>query len=282
MNKYINTPFSYTGSKFNLLSQIIDEMDYTKEHAIDLFCGGGSIYTNIVDKYKKVLANDIISDLIGIHKGLLESDEIIEKTKELCPNKDNQNDYIKLREDYNKNKTPEGLWSLMLCCNSNLMRFNKSGDFNQTWGNRSWNKSTEKKVIEFTEHIRQYKDKIIFSNKNFNDIKILKPSFIYADPPYGYSEDINGNITKTQISEAGYNVVYKQEMDIQLHDYLLNLNDNGSTFMLSGLLEHNNNKSWLLNQLIRDGFRYKELIFDYDKISKKGKKNSVEIIIMNY
>ena len=282
MNSYINTPFSYTGSKYKLLEQILPEMDYTKDYFIDLFCGGGSIYTNVVDKYIKVLANDIISDLIGIHKGLLESDDIIKKTKMLCPNKENQDDYIKLREDYNKNKTPEGLWALMLCCNSNLMRFNKSGDFNQTWGNRSWNNSTEKKVIEFTEHIRKYKDKIVFSNKNFNDIKILKPSFIYADPPYGYCEDTNGNISKNQISEAGYNVVYQQEMDIQLHDYLLNLSKDGSTFMISGLLEHNNKKSWLLNQLIRDGFRYKELNFDYDKISKNGKKTSVEIIVMNY
>lgn len=71
-------------------------------------------------------------------------------------------------------------------------------------------------------------------------------------------------------------------MDIQLHEYLLNLSMNGSTFMLSVLLEHNDKKSWLLNQLIRDGFRYKELNFDYDKISKNGKKNSIEIIIMNY
>jgi hypothetical protein len=52
--------------------------------------------------------------------------------------------------------------------------------------------------------------------------------------------------------------------------------------MLSGLLEHDGKKSWLLNQLIRDGFNYKELYFDYNKVSKKGKKESKEIIIINY
>jgi site-specific DNA-adenine methylase len=106
--KFLNTPFSYTGSKFKLLSQLIPEMDYTKDYFIDLFCGGGSIYTNVVDKFNKVLANDIISDLIGIHKGLLESDDIITKTKLLCPDKEIQDDYIKLRNEYNSNKTPEG------------------------------------------------------------------------------------------------------------------------------------------------------------------------------
>lgn len=55
---FIETPFNYTGSKFKLLDQIVPEMDYTKSNFIDLFCGGGSVYTNIVDKFDKIVAND--------------------------------------------------------------------------------------------------------------------------------------------------------------------------------------------------------------------------------
>jgi len=127
---YVNTPFNYTGSKFKLLEQILPEMDYTKNYFVDLFCGGGSVYTNIVDKYDKVLVNDIISELIGIHTNLLESDNIIEQTKLLCPSKGDKESYLKLREDFNKDKTPERLWALMLCCTNNLMRFNTKGEFN--------------------------------------------------------------------------------------------------------------------------------------------------------
>ena len=46
----IETPFNYTGSKFKLLKQLIPEFDYTKPYFIDLFCGGGSIYTNVLDE----------------------------------------------------------------------------------------------------------------------------------------------------------------------------------------------------------------------------------------
>ena len=80
---YINTPLNYTGSKFKLLEQIIPEFNYKKPHFVDLFTGGGSIYTNIVDKYNEITINDIITDIIGIHKCLIESDSIIKLTKEL-------------------------------------------------------------------------------------------------------------------------------------------------------------------------------------------------------
>jgi len=79
----IETPFNYTGSKHKLLTQLLPEFDYTKPYFVDLFMGGGSVYTNVVDKYQKVIANDIIGDLVGIHKSLLEGDEIIEKTKSI-------------------------------------------------------------------------------------------------------------------------------------------------------------------------------------------------------
>src|SRR5574344_1815734 len=46
----INPPFNYTGSKFKLLDQILPLLDYNKEYFIDLFCGGGSVYTNVLDK----------------------------------------------------------------------------------------------------------------------------------------------------------------------------------------------------------------------------------------
>ena len=76
----IETPYNYTGSKFKLLEQILPQFDYTKPYFVDLFMGGGSVYTNVVDKYEKILANDIIGDLVGIHRELLNSDNVINLT----------------------------------------------------------------------------------------------------------------------------------------------------------------------------------------------------------
>jgi len=41
-------------------------------------------------------------------------------------------------------------------------------------------------------------------------------------------------------------------------------------------------ESVLLKKLISDGYRYKELKFNYDKVSRVGKKETTEVIIMNY
>ena len=278
----INGFLNYTGSKYKLLEQIIPEFDYTKKFFVDLFTGSFVVSANIVDKYDKILANDIISELIGIHKAILESNEIIEKTKALCPGKDDAEGFSKLRESFNKEKTPEKLWALILSSTNNLIRFNQKFEYNQTFGKRTWNENTQKKVNDFIEHIRKYKNKIIFTSKHFNEIKLDKPCMLYLDPPYGRLRDVNGNISNKQISEAGYNNFFKKEDDIKLYNYIINLNENKHSFMCSGLLEHDGKKSWMLTKLIEDGFRYKELICDYNKVSRNGIKESKEIIIMNY
>jgi len=279
---YINTPFNYTGSKFKLLEQILLKFDYSKKYFIDIFTGGGSVYTNVLDKYDKILVNDIIGDLIGIHSELLISNDIISKVKNIIPHKEDKESFLKLRNDYNVNKSPDKLWALMLSSTNNMMRFNKSFKYNQTFGKRSWSDSTSKKVNIFVNHIRQYKDKIIYISKEFYKIIPNKPTFVYIDPPYSYILK-DGNMGNKQISEAGYNAYFSKDHDQKLYDYIHMLNNNGHTFMISGVLEHKGEISWLLTKLIKDGFKYEELIFDYKKVSRKNIEHKTkEIIIMNY
>jgi DNA adenine methylase Dam len=278
---------NYSGSKFKLLDQILPLFDYSKDYFLDLFCGGGSVYVNVLDKYKKLLINDIIVDLIEIHKNLCNNPQIfIETVRNLAKTKENQKLYIDLKTSYNQEKDSYKrstmLFALMLTCTNNFMRFNLKGEFNQSWGRREWSDSTQKKVDEFVEHVSKYKGKIFYSSKHFNNVKITKPSMIYLDPPYGSIQDENGNITNKKISEAGYNAYFNKEDDLKLYNYIIELNNQKHSFMLSGLLEHDGKQSWIMNKLIKDGFKYKELIFDYNGVSRKGKKESKEIIIMNY
>jgi DNA adenine methylase Dam len=269
----VNTPFNYTGSKFKLLDQLIPNFDYTKKYFVDLFCGGGSVYTNVVNNYEKVLVNDIIKELIDIHKELVnEPQSIISKTKSVLVNKDDADGFMELRKSFNSDKSGNKLWALMLSCTNNMMRFNKSFEFNQTFGKRSWNDSTEKKVNEFVEHISKFKDKLYFISKDFVEIKPTNPSMIYIDPPY----------TNT---EAGYNAYWSKTKESQLYDYIIEMNNIGHSFMLSGVLgEHKNNeKSEIIYKLLELGFKSKILDYDYDKVArKKNSKNSQEIIIYNY
>lgn len=279
---FIETPFNFTGSKFKLLEQLLPEFDYTKKNFIDVFCGGGSVYSNVIDRYNKVLVNDIITDLIGIHSGIVDGDDIIESTKSLSPQKGEKDKFLKLRESYNSEKSPEKLWALMLSSTNNMMRFNQKFQYNQTFGERGWNINTDKKVDTFKNHIRKYKEKLKFVSNHFSELPIREDVFYYFDPPYGRIKDKNGDIGKSQISEAGYNAFWKLEDDKRLYDFIHEINSIGATFVVSGVLSHSGKTCWMLDKLITEGFKYKIMNFDYNKVSRSGDKETKEIIVKNF
>ena len=272
---YVDGIMNYAGSKYKLLDQIIPHLDTTKETFVDLFAGGGSVYTNVVHLYKNIIVNDIIRNIIEIQEKLIldDTNEFFQSVKSMSvPCKTSQEEYNRLRESYNQNKSPEKLYALMLSCTNNLMRFNKSMNFNQTWGKRCLNNNTEKKIKNFVEHLRPEFNRINFISMSFDEVPFIKDSMYYIDSPYTGSE-------------AGYSALWKKDDDIKLYDYCKELDKNGQSFMLSGILgEHNRGIRWeLIDKLITDGYNYKILDCNYEKVARIKKiKNSSEVIIMNY
>lgn len=265
----VETPFNYTGSKFKLLDQLLPEFDYNKTKFVDVFCGGGSVYTNIVDRYDSVVINDIITDLIGIHSGLMKSNEIIDKTKSICPGKLNPEVYAKLREDYNFNPSSDKLWALMLSCTNNMMRFNQKFKFNQTYGNRGWNSNTDSKVEKFKNHIRKFKDKISYSSTHFENLEFDVNTMLYIDPPYSNTE-------------AGYNAFWKKDDDLKLYNWIKKMETLGCSFAVSGTLSHDGKPCMLIDRLVVDNYKIIEFKYDYNKVSRVGKKETKEVLIKNY
>ena len=104
---FIEPPFNYSGSKYKMLDQLIPMFDYNKKTFVDLFSGGGSVYTNIVREFDKIIINDIIKDLILVQKYLLLNDKTIEPVKLLCVVKDDKDGYNILRNNNNSNPTPK-------------------------------------------------------------------------------------------------------------------------------------------------------------------------------
>lgn len=120
---YINTALCYTGSKYKLLDQILPEMDYTKKYFVDLFAGSGVVGFNVVPHYEKVLLNDIISDLIGIHKELCNNPiDFINNLKNIIVDKDDQDGFNLLRDSYNNKNTSEKLYALLLSSTNNIIK----------------------------------------------------------------------------------------------------------------------------------------------------------------
>ena len=269
---YINPPFKYIGNKYKLLEQIIPEFDYSKNQFVEIFCGGGSVYTNVIGKYEKIIINDINPDIIGIHKSLLfNTDGFLDTVKSYVPGKNDLDKYLELRNSYNEHKTPEKLFVLMFTCFSNIVSYDKHNKFNQSFRYRTWNKKIGERINEFVEHVHPFKGKITFLNDRFENVHVPQNSIVYLDPPYSQCR-------------IGYGHHWKNEDNIKLYEYLKKIHENKNSFVLSGLLSHDGKESELINKLIEvDGIHYKIINWDYSNISQsKRDKKTVEVIVKNF
>ena len=270
---YVEPPLNYTGSKFKLLPQLIPIFDKTKKRFVDLFAGGGSVYANVLYLYDSILVNDIIKDLIEIHK-IMANDpkrEFASSVKVLLRSVYDRLSYEKLRQSYNDNPTPQKLFALMLSCTNNMLRFSKKFKFNQTYGERGWNTSILEKYNSFCSSVECNRQKIEFCSKDFTELisVINRNDFVYADPPY----------TDTG---AGYNCYWDDLHEKNLLDFLQKIDKIGATFCLSGTILHDNKEGWLVKEMINKGFNYKNITCDYNGVSRKGEKSTQEVIVSNY
>lgn len=271
---FFNPPFNYTGSKTGILAQILPLFDYSKPYFIDAFTGGGSVYSNVAHRFQRVVANDIIGDLVLAHKLLItRTDEFVAQVRAHCVAKDDQEGYHRLRDSYNAENTPAKLFALMLCCNCNMLRFNRKFEFNQTFGKRTFNDSTAAKITAWTGHMKPLISRVTYTSRSFTNLWPGDPAhtFFYFDPPYTNSE-------------AGYNCYWSQAQEDFLYDYILRVDRAGGTFALSGLAgEHGDHgECRLIRKLIESGFNLTVIVKDYEKVAKAKGKTSQEVLIRNF
>jgi len=271
MKKMIEPPFNYTGSKFKMLEQIIPLFDPTCSRFVDVFAGGGSVYANVVDHYPAVVANDIIYHLIDVQRRLVSDPAAtIAMTQSLCVTKEDQPGYHRLRDDFNAQPTPEKLWALMCCCTNNMMRFNRSWKFNQTFGRRTFNERTLAKATAFAAHLMPHLPKLTFQSLDFEKVNVQSGDMLYVDPPYSNTE-------------AGYNAYWNKNDDVRLFNWLCQVHDKGAKFAVSGVTIHAGVRCRLLDLLAETGFVGVPLQGDYNKVSRSGpKEDTQEVLMLSY
>ena len=262
----IESPINYMGSKYKLLDKLIPLFPTDVDNFYDVFTGGGSVYLNMIDRYKTVYSNDILTDLIEIHKNLPKQSFLDDAIAYSTPTKESQEEYIALRLSYNTDGGADKLLALIWSCNSNMMRFNSKFEFNQTWGKRCYNTGTQKKlnnIIGISFNTVQY------SNEHFSYFKdIPTSSFVYLDPPYSNTE-------------AGYNAIWSKKDDDILIELLTFYLDNGVLFGISGVVNDKTNRIYDFLST-RDEAIIQDFNLDlYKKVAKKEKSNS-EYYITNY
>ncbi|MCR8613056.1 MAG: DNA adenine methylase [Mycoplasma sp.] len=103
------------------------------------------------------------------------------------------------------------------------IRFNSKKEFNIPVGKQDFNIQRREIMKSFMRKIKS--KKIDIYNKNYKDFlnKIKKDDFVYLDPPY-------------LITDATYNATWKQKDDLELMEFLDELNSRGISWAMSNVL----------------------------------------------
>mgnify|MGYP003442318308 CR=1 FL=1 len=272
-NNILLPPTNYSGSKHKLIPQLIEYFPKEVDVFYDVFCGGLSVTMNT--NYEKYISNDIITPLIGFYENIYKAakndtmESEIEKVLKYKLDKDSQEDYNKLRAEFNIDRDPYKFFSLVSSCTNNMLRFSQKLNFNQTWGKRTISDKTVEKIILYMERMKD--KKIIFKNYSFEELfKKRFPTvndFVYADIPY-------------EGTDCGYGI-FSEDVQNLFFDSIKELDSNGIKFAISNVSIHkgipNPNMSFYNN------YNVIELDHSYEKVArKKNVGDSQEILVTNY
>lgn len=293
----IRSPFFYVGDKYKLMPQLQRLFPTSIHTYIEPFVGGGSSFLNV--KAQKYLLNDINSYLISLHKflqnqnyhkllkqlfALIESYNLSCSLKNILPPlalrnafkktyfaRYNKDSYLKLRTDFNQNKSDMlRLYLLLIYGFNRMLRFNNKGDFNLPVGNVDFNANVSKALQIYLDFMQG--KNIAFFNLNYEvflqNISFTKNDFIYFDPPYS-------------ISGSEYNKLWNENAEIRLYKKLKELDSKGVKWGLTNLLHHKGKTNHFLAKFAKN---YKSYPIQSNYISFNDnsiKKDSVEVYVSN-
>lgn len=180
------SPLNFTGAKDKLMPVLLEHFPKDVETFYDVFAGGLSVTVNC--DYKNIVANDIITPMIDFYREIQNYKnvyEFVEIVKKFAIPKDNQEEYNRVREQFNETENPYLFFALVSSCTNNMMRFNKKLKFNQTFGKRTINPSTIEKLVGY--HTQLHKKNVTFTSQDYVSFLLEetpgKDDFVYLDPP---------------------------------------------------------------------------------------------------
>jgi len=220
----------YQGSKRKLAKDIISYMDFNIETVYEPFVGSGAITlaaaTN--SKAKNFVIADKLEPLANLWNMIIESPMQLasEYSHYWTAQLDDPASYFKkMREEYNKSRSPSILLYLIARCVKNAVRFNSSGDFNQSPDNRRLGMKPEKVQKEAILISKLLRGKTTVQACDFRKsiASAGKDDLVYMDPPwqgtsgkkdsrYAYLLDLDELITELDSLNAR-NVPYMLSFD---------------------------------------------------------------------
>lgn len=284
MNKYIKSPLNYTGGKYKILNEIISIFPENIESFVDLFAGGLNVGINI--SADTIYVNEHITYLIELYEYFrkISIEELLYKIKcrisEYELTSTNQEGYLKLRSEYNRNKNILDLFVLTCYSFNHQIRFNTKHEFNIPFGKErsTYNSSIESNLINFVSALKE--KNCIFVNGDFMkfDFKnIYKGDLVYCDPPYLIT---NGSYNDGKRGFKDWTLKEEQE----LLDLLDRLDSKGILFALSNVFYH---KGISNDLLIKWSEKYNINYIDKNYYNcnyqlKDRNSKTVEVLITNF
>lgn len=266
---------------------------------IEPFVGGGSVFLNTEAEH--YVGNDLNYHMIQLHRflysykndrkrffhdfesliakygfsasylGRTVTDDLKTKHKKTYYAVYNKKAYLKLRNEYNKDRTNWlKLYVLLIYGFNHMLRFNASGGFNLPVGNVDYNKNVYKALNVYFDFIDKHD--VEFTDKNFteflNEREYSSNDFVYLDPPY-------------LISACEYNKGWTEESEKELLKVIDTLDEKGVRFALSNVLVHKGQSNNLLIEWAKK-YRVEKVKSNYISYHDNTMKETVEVLIMNY
>ena len=153
---------------------------------VEPFIGGGTMAINV--DYDRRIVSDINSDLVNLMRWVVKSPRaMIAHCLPLFDGSyNNQDAFKRLRAKYNASKNPQERAMLFMYlnrhCYNGLMRYNKSGGYNTTFGQYKWPSLPIDDIMFFSKKMKGTR----FVNAGFESLRFARHynMTVYCDPPY--------------------------------------------------------------------------------------------------
>lgn len=268
------SPLNYSGSKDALIPALTRHLPKHIEVFVDAMGGAANVAANIVAT-DRVVYNEVnprIADIVAmfVHGA---PDYLIAEAKALVTEhglaKKNRENYLRFRDEYNREPTALKLFVLQIYAFQNMIRLNGRGEMNTPVGNNEFNEGTMHRIKKFQPRTKAF-ELICGSYDQLDPLSYPQGTLFYFDPPYF--------ITKAEYNDGkrGLNG-WDAEAESALLDYLLRIHSSGQRFMLSNVVEHKGRTHHLLQDWIDSHG------FHCSVVGKTGiKYPRVEVVVTNY
>lgn len=186
----------WSGSKRSQAEQILNYFPNEISTYYEPFCGGCSVLRRLLDsniKVNRYVCSDLNQDLINLWLMIKSSPihlaEVYEKLwKELNIDEDKSRKrkyFNTVRNRYNSERSPEDFLFIMRTTTNGMPRYNKNGEFNNSFHitrNGIQPNKLYKILQEWSNKLNQYQ--VEFYAKSYDQVHSEVGDLLYLDPPY--------------------------------------------------------------------------------------------------